>query len=142
MAWKAFTGTGQPFYGYKVLIEIARQPSEPYLATITFKEPAMEAEANKQNDGMPPRGKRVKTSHDQAEWRVRRPASVELKSKEQEAPVNDLLYSTRSAIAMDLVDGINPPPQTPDKLVTYHIGNLQGGVSAGHLKTFLEKHKM
>lgn len=106
VAWQAFRGTGQPFYGYKVLVEIARKPGAPYLATVTFKEPTMKTEVVDKEDeddddgeGMPTRRKRVKTNNYQPEWHVRRSAEPAQKINKRRAVKGILHSTTQSAFA-------------------------------------------
>ena len=152
VAWQAFRGiTSQPFYGYKVLVEVARKFGEPYLATVTFKEPLMnmeielqeeEEEDDNDDDSMPARRKRFKTNHDQPGWHVWRSAEAEQRNNEQRVVKQNLHRSTQSVSAMDVVDGISTPPSTAEEPLTYHIGNLQPETTAGHLKIYLDSYKM
>ena len=146
VAWQAFRGTSQPFYGYKVLVEAARKPGEPYLATVTFKEPDVEAGFTNidsdEDEGIPARRKRVKTNHDQPGWHVWRSAEAEHKDKEQRAAKENLHRSTRVKIPKEDVNEIGSPSPWPEEFIKYIIENIQNGVTASHLKAFLEKRNM
>ena len=150
VAWQAFRElTAQPFYGYQVLVEVARKLGDPYLATVTFREPAVETEfvdeADEDDDDgedMSARRKRVKTNHDQPRWHVWRSAEAEHKDKEQRAAKENLHRSTRLKIPKEDVNKIGTPSPWSEELITYNIENLQNGVTASHLKAFLEKRNM
>ena len=148
VAWQAFRGTSQPFYGYKVLVEAARKLGEPYLATVTFKKPAVETDITNMEDdddedkSMSTRRKRVKTNINQPGWHVWRSGEAEQRSKEQTAAKTNLHHSTHVTIPVNDVSGTDLPPPASGERVTYHIENLQKGVTASHLKSFLEKRNM
>ena len=150
VAWQAFRGmTAQPFYGYQVLVEVARKCGDLYLATVTFREPVMETEIidtededDDNGENMSTRRKRVKTDHDRPGWHVWRSTETEHKNKEQRAAKESLHRSTRVEIPKENVNITGSPRPWPEELITYNIENLQKGVTASHLKAFLEKRNM
>ena len=147
VALQAFGGlSGKPFYGFKVLVQVARERAEPYLAVVTFKrlspeeEISMSEEEGYETEEQPRKRKRIEIDMTKPGWNKWKAAKISGDGGDKDAESKPSKRKRRRPTT--IFEGVGRPLVPAAESLEYQIGNLDRQTTVGQLMLFLDSHDM